>query len=187
MGNDRIYKGLLLDEADFPLPRDCDMQALEQAVENFCVAEFGNEYDHPFLEINGMVSEGFDAASTYAFDPRETAWIKPDKSFREIFVELAGSLDIPEALATEAIETGQAMNLEAHLKDRVREHLDDQNYYKAQELIDYLPNLRSHGLPGVNGAIAFDTHGEDMIVDYRVNDYGPGRRILVELVFDWGQ
>jgi hypothetical protein len=187
MGNDRRYKGLLLDEADFPLPRDCDMQTLEQAVEDFCEAEFRNEYDHPYLEIYGVASEGFDAVSTYPFYANRTAWIKPDRGFREIFIQLAGDLDIPEALAAEAIDTGRATKVETHLKDRVRDHLDDQDYYTAQKLVNCLPGLRSHGLPGVKDAGKFDTRGEDMIVDYRVENYGPGRRILVELVFDWGQ
>ena len=187
MGNDRRYKGLLLDEADFPLPQDCDMQTLERAVQDFCEAEFRNEFDHPYLEINGVTSEGFDAVSTYTFDENETAWIKPDKGFRQIFIQLAGDLDIPEALAIEAIDTGHASNVETRLRERVRDHLDNQDYFKAQELLNCLPGLRSHGLPGINGAGEFDTRGEDMIVDYRVNNYGPGLRILVELVFDRGQ
>ena len=58
MGNDRGYKGLLLDEADFALPRDCDMEALTEAVEDYLVAEFSDEFDHPYLEIIGVVSEG---------------------------------------------------------------------------------------------------------------------------------
>lgn len=29
--------------------------------------------------------------------------------------------------------------------------------------------------------------GADVIVDYRVNKYGPGRRILAEISLDWGQ
>ena len=49
MGNDRRYKGLLLDEADFALPRDCDMEALTEAVEDYLVAEFSDEFDHPYL------------------------------------------------------------------------------------------------------------------------------------------
>lgn len=187
MGNDRRYKGLLLDEADFPLPQDCDMQTLEQAVQEFCEAEFRNEFDHPYLEINGVASEGFDAVSTDPFEASRTVWIKPESGFREIFIQLAGDFDIPKALAAESINTGRVTEVETHLKDRVRDHLDNQDYYEAQRLINCLPDLRSHGLPGINGAGEFDTRGEDMIVDYRVKNYGPGRRILVELVFDWGQ
>ena len=57
MGNDLRHKGLLLDEADFALPQDCDMATLIQAVEAFCKAEFRNEFDHPSLEFFGVVSE----------------------------------------------------------------------------------------------------------------------------------
>lgn len=187
MGNDLRHKGLLLDEADFALPRDCDMETLVQAVENYCVAEFSYEFDDPSLEIFGFSSERLEETSVCHCDPWKAEWIKSGILFRDIFLGLAAELRIPEALAVEAMRTGRMENLEAHLKDRIRAHLDDRDYYDADWLMRYMPALWSTGLPGVRAADEFDTRGEDMIVDYRVNNYGPGRRILVEIAFNWGQ
>lgn len=187
MGNDLRHKGLLLDEADFALPQDCDMATLTQAVEEYCTAEFRNEFDDPSLEIFGVVSERFEESSASRFDSFKAVWVKPETSFRDIFVETAEDLGIPEPLAVEAIETGHTGSIETQFKDRIRAHLDARKYYCAEQLMQYLPYLWSIGLPGVKGADEFDTRGKDMIVNYRVNNYGPGRRILVEIAFNWGQ
>ena len=188
MGNDLRHKGLLLDEADFALPQDCDMATLIQAVEAFCKAEFRNEFDHPSLEFFGVVSERLEDTSANPFDSfLKAAWVKPETSFQDIFLKTAEDLGIPEPLAIEAIETGHTESIETQFKDRIRAHLDARDYYSADRLMQYLPDLLSIGLPGVKGADEFDTRGQDMIVDFRVNTYGTGRRILVEIAFNWGQ
>lgn len=187
MGNDLRHKGLLLDEADFPLPRDGDMDTLVRAVEDFCEAEFRNEFDHPSLEIFGVASEGFEETSACHGDDSKAVWIKPETRFRDIFLDMANELGLPEPLTIEAMQTGRTDGLEAHLKNRVRALLDDRDYFEAERLMQHMPELWSIGLPGVRGAGEFDTRGEDMIVDYRVNNYGPGRRLLVEIAFNWGQ
>ena len=187
MGNDLRHKGLLLDEADFALPQNCNMTTLIRAVEDYCEAEFSNEFDDPSLEIFGVVSEGFDDTSVCPFDSSKAVWIKPGIGFRDIFLGMASELDIPETLAAEAIDTGRTDGIETHLKNRTMTHFAHQDYHDAQRLMRYMPELGSIGLPGVRGADEFSTHGNDMVVDYRINNYGPGRRILVEIAFNWGQ
>lgn len=187
MGNDLRHKGLLLDEADFALPRDCDMARLVEAVEAYCTAEFSDEFEHPSLEIFGVASERFEETSAWPCEWTKAQWVKPGVGFRDIFIGMARTLDIPDSLISEAMDTGRTEDIETHLKDQIRVHLDTRNYYDAQSLMQYLPALRPIGLPGVKGAGAFDTRGEDMIVDYRVHNYGAGRRILVEIAFNWGQ
>lgn len=186
MGNDCRTKGLLLDEADFTLPRDCDLETLVTAVCDFCEAEFANEFDHPALEINGVCAEGFgpEPAGPYTVKP---LWVKPEVEFRDIFLAIAAGLNIPEDMAGEAIRTGCVDGLESHLSDRIQAHLQAQEYHAAQELMTFVSDLKRIGLPGVLSPSHFDTRGEDMIVDYRNSNYGPGRRILAEIVFDWGQ
>ncbi len=187
MGNDLRNKALLLDEADFALPRNCDMKTLVQTVEDYCTSEFRNEFGYPSLELFGIASEGLEETSASLFDRSQAVWIKSDFGFRDIFHGVASKLGIPELLTAEAIETGHTDRIETHLKDRIRMHLDARDYWHAQWLMQYMPQLRSIGLPGVRGAVEFDTRGEDMIVDCRINNYGPGRRILVEIAFNWGQ
>lgn len=187
MGNDLRYKGLLLDEADFALPLDCDMARLVEAVEAYCMAEFSDEFDHPSLEVLGVASERFEATSVWPSDGSRAFWIKPDIGFRDIFLGVARELEIPGPLVSEAMETGRTEDIETYLKDQIRAHLDARNYYEAESLMQYLPTLQPAGLPGVKGSGAFDTRGEDIIVDYRVHNYGAGRRILVEIAFNWGQ
>ncbi len=187
MGNDLRHKGLLLDEADFALRRDCDMETLAQAVEEFLVAEFCNEFDHPSLEIIGVVSEGLGQTTACPFDRVQAIWVKPNRAFKDIFLGIAAELGIPEPLAVNAMTTARTDGIETHLKDRTREHLDLRDYDGAQMLMEHLSGLRSSGVPGVKGAGEFDTRGEDLIVDFRVNNYGPGRRILAEIAFNWGQ
>ena len=80
-----------------------------------------------------------------------------------------------------------ADGIETHLKNRTMTHFAHQDYHDAQRLMRYMPELGSIGLPGVRGADEFSTRGNDMVVDYRINNYGPGRRILVEIAFNWGQ
>ncbi|MBR9765837.1 MAG: hypothetical protein GYB53_20535 [Rhodobacteraceae bacterium] len=187
MGNDRRYKGLLLDEADFALPRDCDMEALAQAVEGYLVPEFSDEFDHPSLEIIGVVSEGLGQTTACSSDHVRPTWVKPDIEFRDIFLGKAAWLGIPEPLAITTLETGRTDGIEAHLEDRIRAHVEDRDYDGAQKLMEHLSGLRSSGIPGVKGPGGFDTRGDDEIVDFRVNNYGPGRRIFAEIVFNWGQ
>lgn len=187
MGNDRRYKGLLLDEADFALPRDCDMQALTEAVEDYLVAEFSDEFDHPYLEIIGVVSEGLGETTACSSDRVRAVWVKPDMQFRDIFLGMATGLGIPEPLATTTLKTGRTDGIETHLENRIRAHVDDRDYDGAQKLMAHLPGLRSSGVPGVIEAGGFDTRGDDEIVDFRVNNYGPGQRLLAEIAFDWGQ
>ena len=141
----------------------------------------------PSLEIFGVVSEGFDDTSVCPFDSSKAVWIKPGTGFRDIFLGMASELDIPEPLAAEAINTGSTDGIETHLKNRTMTHFAHQDYHHAQRLMRYMPELGSIGLPGVRGADEFSTRGNDMVVDYRINNYGPGRRILVEIAFNWGQ
>ena len=187
MGNDCRYKGLLLDEADFALPRDCDMETLAQAVEGYLMAEFSDEFDHPSLEIIGVVSEGLGETTACSSDDVRAVWVKPDMQFRDIFLGMATGLGIPEPLAITTLETGRTDGIEAHLENRIRTHVEDRDYDGAQILMENLSGLRSSGVPGMKQASGFDTDGDDMIVDYRVNNYGPGRRILAEIAFNWGQ
>jgi len=187
MGNDLRHKGLLLDEADFALPLDCDMARLVEAIEAYCTAEFSDEFEHPSLEIFGVVSERLGETAAWPREWTKAQWVKPGVGFREIFVGMARELGIPDPVASEAVETGRTDDIETYLKDQIRAHLDSRNYYDAQSLMQYLPTLQPVGLPGVKGADTFDTRGEDMIVDYRVHNYGVGRRILVEIAFNWGQ
>jgi hypothetical protein len=187
MGNDLRHKGLLLDEADFALSRDCDMASLVEAVEAYCMTEFSEECEHPSLEIFGVVSERLEETSAWACEWTRAQWVRPGVGFRDIFLGVARNLGIPDPLASEALDTGRTEQIETHLKNRIRAHLDTRDYDAAQGLMQHLPTLRPSGLPGVKGAEGFDTRGDDMIVDYRVNDYGAGRRILVEIAFNWGQ
>lgn len=187
MGNDCRTKGLLLDEADFALPRDCDLETLITAVHDYCWAEFANEYDHPALEIIGVCAEGFKAEPAGPFDSENPLWVKPEVHFRDVFLAIATKMNIPEYLAAETIKTGCTDSLESHLADRIKAHLHAHEYHDAQELMTYVSGLKDIGLPGVLDPSHFDTRGEDMIVDYRVANYGPGRRILAEIVFNWGQ
>lgn len=187
MGNDRRYKGLLLDEADFALPRDCDMEALAQAVEDYLVAEFSDEFDHPSLEIIGVVSEGLGQTTACSSDHVRAVWVKPDMQFRDIFLGIATRLGIPEPLVLNALKTARPDDIETHLEDRIKAHVDDRDYDGAQMLMEHLRGLRASGVPGVIEAGGFDTRGDDEIVDFRVNNYGPGQRILAEIAFNWGQ
>jgi len=187
MGNDIRHKGLLLDEADFALPRDCDMETLTEAVNKFLVAEFSNEFDHPSLEIFGLVSEGLDQTTACRGDSEEAIWVKPDQGFQDIFLAIAAELDLPEPQAIIALRTARTHDIETHFEDRIKKHIDLREYHDAQLLIEHLSGVRLSGIPGVKGADDFDTRGEDLIVDYRVNNYGPGRRVLAEIAFNWGQ
>ncbi|SEK10272.1 hypothetical protein MAA5396_04843 [Marinovum algicola] len=187
MGNDRRYKGLLLDEADFALPRNCDMEALTEAVEGYLVPEFSDEFDRPSLEIIGVVSEGLGQTTACSSDHVRPTWVKPDIEFRDIVLGIAIGLGFPEPLAITTLETGRTDGIEAHLENRIRALVEDRDYDGARMLMEHLSGLRSSGIPGVIEASSFDTRGEDEIVDFRVNNYGPGRRILAEIAFNWGQ
>lgn len=187
MGSDLRHKGILLDEADFALPRDCDMETLVKAVEEYCEAEFQYEDEYPLLEVLGVAAEGFDETVDYSSFGSRAVWLKPNTGFRDVFIKLANGLGLPEALAASTIDTGRTEDLETYLKDRIRTHLDERDFYGARHVMEQLPQLRSIGLPGVQDAGEFDTRGRDMIVDWRVNNYGLGRRVLVEIAFDWGQ
>jgi hypothetical protein len=187
MGNDIRNKGLLLDEADFALPSDCTLETLAESVLEFCQAAFSNEFDNPSLEFYGVVAEGFPEEDACAFHEEPTIWLEKNMGFRGTFLKLADGLGIPEEKASQAIKTGHGDLLEDHLKIEVMRHLDDRDYHEAEALMLHLPGVREIGLPGVLHGGHFDKSGRDVIVDYRVNNYGPGRRILAEIGFNWGQ
>ena len=73
------------------------------------------------------------------------------------------------------------------LKNKIREpHNSDMNW-NDDYVMQFLHALSSVGLPDVFMANDFDTLGDDMMIDFRLNNYGPGRRILIEIAFNWGQ
>lgn len=186
MGNDVRNKGLLLDEADFALHRNCDMETLTEAVEEFLIAEFSNEFDLPFLNILGVVSESLNLTTACPHGFGGALWVITDRGFNDIFLGIAAELGISETLALNAITTAQTEEIEAYLETRIREDLDNQCNYNVKMLLEYLDGLKVSGVPGVSQP-DIDARGEDVIVDYRVNNYGPGRRILAEISLDWGQ
>tara|TARA_R110002012_G_scaffold199146_3_gene368218 strand:+ start:5287 stop:5847 length:561 start_codon:yes stop_codon:yes gene_type:complete len=186
MGNDIRNKGLLLDEADFAIPRDCDMETLTEAVEEFLIAEFSNEFDLPFLEILGVVSESLNQTTACPHGFWRALWAITGRGFNDIFLGIAAELGISETLALNAIATAQTEQIEAYLETRIREDLDSQCYYNVKILLEYFDGLKVSGVPGVSQP-DIDDRGEDVIIDYRVNNYGPGRRILAEISLDWGQ
>lgn len=189
MGNDRRNKGLVFDEADFSLPPNYTAEALYEVVENHCFEEFdygyGDPYANPTFELLGMVSESFKKATDEIDD--HSIWLKPGVGFQDIFLEIACGLDVPETVALEAITTGQTDALEEVLSRQIRAHLDASQHYSAQELTAYLADLKSTALLGARHENHFDTYGDEMIIDFRGRNYGPGRRILVEIAYNWGQ
>lgn len=186
MGNHFRHQGILLDEADFDLPPDCDMDTVAQAVEAFLAAEFRDAYETPFLGMIAVVSEGLDQTTACCLDGGRGLWIRPETNFEDIFVGVASGLGIPAALTVDTLKTACTDRIEAYVERRIGQSVRDRCYDDTKLLLDELSGLRSSGIPGVKAPGEFDTSCEDKIVNFRINNYGPGRRILAEIVFGGG-
>ncbi|WP_068306578.1 hypothetical protein [Pararhodobacter sp. CCB-MM2] len=188
MSSDRSLKGLVFDEADFDLPRDCDFEMLTETVRSYCEEVLLQDIFAEDLEVSGIAAEGFGDAVAYFEPERSCYWLCANTGFRELFLQQFSKYEVPEELAASVLATGSTLDVESHLWDRIKTRVDDRDIGGVDSLLSLLPGLRSSGLLGVTEQGQLQM-GSDFftIADLRPNDYGPGRRIFVEATIWWGR
>ena len=182
MGLHYVNKCVLLDEHDIDgLAEVGDFETFAQMVEAACAEEFSPEMDFPEYQYLGTVSERFDSAQAKEADYAEPHFLDGGAGWNANL----GGIAACAGLSDEALKSleGGAARFEADTRHEIQRMLEARDYTQAQSLCGALLGLQRSGLPGFRDGLDMSYGGDNEALDCRVQNHGPGRRILAEFAF----
>lgn len=188
MGNIIYNKGLLLDEADFEGEPCATLEGLAERIVAHLEEDYGG-FDPdslPSLDIFGVASERFGATEILALFPDKAVWLETGGTFESALRREFRARRIPEA---EAFLEGRLSlgELDSAIRAQAGACLSAQEDVRAGELIRSVAHLKASGLPCLKCGPCVDCTGDEELIDCRSSNRGPGRRVLAEIGFNWGQ
>ncbi len=187
MSEHYVSKALLFDEADMISEDGSEPQAFEELVEMWkekIRSEFVSDY--PTFQMLGVCSERFGRSDILSRNYR-AKWVKTENGWSDTLSAVFYSLgDLEEDLIARFIESEDTNQLVSDVAEEIVEDIEAQDYRGAKERLSVLENLHDAGLPWFRNAFDLKTGGTDDAHDYRREDRGPGRRVIVEVAFIWG-
>lgn len=192
MGNYIVKKGILLDERDFETGLHATLDGLAETVCAYLHNAFGHldpEMDDtpPWLEIDGIVSERFEAAYIDTCPWTRMHWINPTGGFRAALLEECKWLDLPNIEHLLDLVDAEPEAAEPTFRTAACEAVMAGCYHAAENLISALADIRSTGIPAVRPAGHFSRDGDERLYDFREQRHPVGTRLLAEIGFNWGQ
>lgn len=142
-------------------------------------------WDHPWVVFLGCSSERFNSSTLLNFDYR-SQWVSDQRDWSQMIQAIASDLgQLDRENVNQFLQHGDQTRFTAEVVDQISEHLKLEKFRSARNLVTSLENLKIAGLPCFRSALDLTAGGDDDAYDLRQQDYGAGRRVIVEMAFVW--
>lgn len=183
-----VDKAILLDEADVIEVCGCIPQDFDELVElaDCCVGSRVINDVHPTLEVLSICSERYDEVCVLNED-FNSEWLTEGNAWRQTLTELFRDLGgIDQNVTARFLTSPDIPALISDVVENIKADVEQQNFFEAKQHLFSLENLKTAGLPCFRSAATLTSGGDDYAHDCRDKNYGPGKRIIVEVAYVWG-